>query len=76
MLSLLLITAVFADFDDRSGENFETYVGTVHRSRTVLQLIKPDGQIRAMNRRGNLTIKVDKIMDSPTSSRTARLGKK
>ena len=43
LLSLMLISALVANFDDRKGEDFETSIGTVHRSSTKLFLTEPDG---------------------------------
>ncbi len=42
LLSLILIGALAANFDDRKGEDFETSIGVVHRSSTKLFLTEPD----------------------------------
>ena len=43
MLSLVLITALVANFNDRNGEEFETIFGTVYRSNTKLMVKELDG---------------------------------
>jgi hypothetical protein len=46
LLSLMLISALAANFDDRKGEDFETSIGTVHRSSTKLFLTEPSAKFQ------------------------------
>ena len=56
-LSLVLITALVANFNDRKGEEFETSFGTVCRSNTKLIVKEFDGdemKIHVANKKGVL----------------------
>lgn len=73
LLSLLLITSVFADFDDRKGEDFVTELGTVHRSRTKLKLIETDGTVHEMDRSSKLSFKKDHTFSGCTVKKRLEL---
>jgi hypothetical protein len=62
LLSMLLITAVFANFDDRKGEDISTELGIIHRSRTKLKLIETDGTVHDMDRSNRLIFKRDHVL--------------
>ena len=57
LLSLVLINALVANFNDRNGEEFETIFGTVYRSNTKLMVKELDGdemKIHVANKKGVL----------------------